>query len=228
MKTRRSQTSFEGHPQYNKAFRDHKLRIAHGGGLNEGKRKLYRPFSENMALHLTLHSHKARGQWSFLLPKNADIVNRIVYKMSDRFKVSVLQMANSGNHLHMVVYASDKRNFKRFLRSITGLIARKITGHERAKRTTTAAAAAMATNSTAINTSGPGAFRFRPYQRKFWDTLTYSKLVSWGRQLNNTMAYLVRNILEAKGMIRYDRSGRFIFDHRLLRDPAFKKFLATG
>src|ERR1035441_1113599 len=155
MKTRRSQTSFEGHPQYNKAFRDHKLRVEHGGGLNDGKRKLYRPFSENMALHLTLHSHKARGCWSFFIPKNADIVTRIVYKMSDRFKVSVLQMANSGNHLHMVVYASDKRNFKRFLRSITGLIARKITGHEREKRTTTAAVTATnsTTTTTTINTS---------------------------------------------------------------------------
>ena len=57
-------------------------RTTHGGVDSKGRRKEYRPLSEKKWIHLTLKSEKAKGPWSFLNPKNQQIIREILKSVS--------------------------------------------------------------------------------------------------------------------------------------------------
>jgi hypothetical protein len=40
-------------------------------------------------------------------------------------------------------------------------------------------------------------------QRKFWDLLIYSRVMTWGREFKVVSAYVIQNTLEALGVIAY-------------------------
>jgi len=106
-------------------------RTCHGGISSKGKRKEYRPLSERKWIHLTLKSTKAKGAWSFLTPKNRQIVNQILKEKSKKWGVQIAEVVNVGNHLHIKLRFSYREGFQNFLRSVTSLIARKITNTRR-------------------------------------------------------------------------------------------------
>jgi REP element-mobilizing transposase RayT len=162
------QLSFHSSP----AFKDHKPRQEHGGAVRKGKRKLARPFSPDKAMHITLRSSRARGKWSFLKGANQKKIENLIYSRSSKYGVKILQFANVGNHIHLLMRASSKKNFQNYLRVLAGIIPRKVTG---------------ARKGVSVG--------------KFWDDLIYSKIVSWGRQFNATNNYVFRNALEGFGVI---------------------------
>jgi REP element-mobilizing transposase RayT len=178
-KRRGSQLSFSDDQQTSAAFRDHKKRHEHGGGLRESQRKLARPFDSAKHLHVTLRSSRARGQWSFLRDKNYKIISRLIYLYSARFNVKVVRFANAGNHIHLLLHSRSRQNFQNFLRVLAGMIPRAIANAEKGR---------------AIG--------------KFWDSLAYSKLISWGRQLARTSNYVLRNELEGLGLIPQRKDAR--------------------
>lgn len=150
---------------------DHRERREHGGTLRRGMRKLRRPLDPRKPLHLTLRSERARGGWSMLRPAHAGRIKYMIYLRAEMYGVKVLKYANSGNHLHILLKTRTSIGFKRFLRTITGLIARLITG----------------------------AAKGRP-RGKFWDELAYTRVVNWGRDLFHTHFYVVMNEMEASGI----------------------------
>lgn len=154
------------------AFKDHKKRTEHGGDINKGKRKLYRPFETNKAIHATLRSSKAKGSYSFMRPKNQKEIERRLYLYADRFGVRIFKFANSGNHLHILLKSKSKKGFQNFLRTFAGVIPRVVTGARKGKA-----------------------------RGKFWDTLVYSKLVTFGKHFKNTSNYVVKNTLETFGVV---------------------------
>jgi hypothetical protein len=103
---------------------------------SKGKRKEYRPLSEKKWIHLTLKSQKAKGAWSFLAPKNRQIVNQILKKQAKKWGVQLADVANVGNHLHIKLRFKYRAGFQNFLRSVTSLIARKITSARRGYKIT--------------------------------------------------------------------------------------------
>jgi REP element-mobilizing transposase RayT len=149
-------------------------RVEHGGDIRKGKRKLARPFDPRRALHITLRSERACGAWSMLRFDNARAIKTLVYKLARKNHVRIHQFANSGNHLHFLLSSKDHAGFKRFLRTITALIARLVTGAKKG------------------NPMG-----------RFWDALAWSEIVNWGRQFFNVRYYVIQNELEAEGLIRY-------------------------
>jgi hypothetical protein len=58
-----------------KVFEDFKLRSAHGGALRAGKRKLSRPLDTRRPIHLILKASQAKGELSFMRPKNIKLKN---------------------------------------------------------------------------------------------------------------------------------------------------------
>jgi REP element-mobilizing transposase RayT len=157
----------------NGPFDDFKSRTAHGGSLRLGQRKLHRPLDIRRPIHLILKSSQARGTWSFMRPSNIKVIDRVVFKAASKFKVKVYKEANSGNHLHLIVKAENKENFKNFLRTLTALLARAITN----------------------------ARKGHPLKKRFWDTLAYTRLVTWGREFLAVKRYLTLNTLETLGAI---------------------------
>lgn len=109
-------------------------RTQHGGVKTRGHRKLERPLSTKNWIHLILKSDKAKGPLSFLLPKNKQIIQSILRKKSKKFGVTLADGANVGNHLHLKIKIQNRESFQKFLKSVTCLIARQVTGACRGKK----------------------------------------------------------------------------------------------
>ena len=143
-------------------------RRTHGGAPSVKKRKTIRPFSPNAPVHLVLKSKRAKGLWSLLHRKNQARVNSMIYVYAHRFKVKVYRAANVGNHLHLLVKASEKKHLADYLRVLAGRIAVTVSGAQKH-----------------VKRIG-----------RFWDYLYWSRLVNWGRDFYQVRKYVSANELE--------------------------------
>jgi REP element-mobilizing transposase RayT len=60
--------------------------------------------------------------------KRIEQIRKMTYELAERNQVKMIQYANGGNHLHLLVHARDRDGFKRFTRTLMGLVARLVTG----------------------------------------------------------------------------------------------------
>jgi len=175
--SRRKQLSFADYKaEFKEYWRDIKKteRKIHGGSLAKGKRKTERPFNPKKPIHVVLRSTRAKGKYSFLHLKNKTNVDSTVYDQAMKCGLTLYNYSNNGNHLHLVLRAKTQECLQKFLRSVTGVIARKVTGAKKG------------------NPKG-----------KFWDSLVFSRVSEWGKPHENLQNYVIRNILEAAGAIDY-------------------------
>jgi hypothetical protein len=149
----------------------------HGGSLIVGKRKSKRPISTKTPMHLVLRSSLAQGEWSFLRRQNSSFISLLVARLSKKHEVKVYEWANAGTHLHMLVKTRSRKGLGNFLRALAGQIAQKITG----------------------------AVRGKPFGKRFWDLLAFSRIGQWGRPFETLRIYIQKNTLEALGLIPYER-----------------------
>ncbi len=108
-------------------------RTQHGGSGTKNHRKLERPLSTKKWIHLVLKSDKAVGQLSFLKPANQIYVRELLRDKALKFGVKIADFANVGNHLHLKIRITSRESFKKFLKSVTAQIARKVTGARKGK-----------------------------------------------------------------------------------------------
>jgi hypothetical protein len=107
--------------------------------------------------------------------------------------VKVYDFANVGSHLHLLVRARRRENFRAFLRSFAGIVARKVTG----------------------------ARRGRPIRGgRFWTGLAWSRVVSWGRDYWGVRNYIFRNRIEATAGTAIRRAFERGPSKRLTHGPA--------
>lgn len=163
MEGMRGQLSFDGL----------RKQTAFGGDLSTGKRKVARPIATKKPMHLCLKSSVARGELSLLRKNYSSVIERMLRRYSHRFQVRVLETANAGNHLHLLVQAKTRDGFRNFLRSFSGALAMAVTG----------------------------ARKGRGLGKRFWDALAFSRIVEWGRDFWNVRRYLVLNRDEASGVV---------------------------
>jgi REP element-mobilizing transposase RayT len=146
-----------------------------GGSLIKGNPREARPISVKRPMHLVLRSTLAKGKCSFLNARRAKQIRLIVENSARVQGIKIYRFANSGNHLHLIILARSRLAFSRFIRTITGLIARLTLGVERGK-------------SMGI---------------KFWDARPFTRILEWGRDFRRACEYLLQNTLEAFGFIPY-------------------------
>ena len=156
------QLSFKSHATFRRYFR-----TKHGGDLYQGLRKESRPFDPRRPLHLTLRSERAKGDWSLLDHKHDRRIRHLVYRFAEKNRVKIYKYANSGNHLHLLVQAKQHQDFKNFLKTISGLIARTVTGARKGKPV-----------------------------GKFWDALAWTRIVNWGHDFKRVVDYVLMNEME--------------------------------
>lgn len=154
-----------------------KLAHQHGGDLRRGKRKTARPFDRKQALHVVLRSSKAHGRWSMLSPCHSRPIHDLTHELARKRGVRLFRFANVGNHIHLLIQAPSRAVFQAFLRELAGTLAIVVTGAKKG-------------NSLNSNESGRG----------FWDHLAFTRIVSFGRDFENVMRYLVKNLFEAMGV----------------------------
>jgi REP element-mobilizing transposase RayT len=146
----------------------YKSDATHGGKSSKGKRKIRRPLDPKYPVHLILKATKARNQLSMLRPRSRRYIWLLVRDKADQFNVKLAGFANVGNHLHLKIKFKRREDFQKYLKSVSSLIARHITG----------------------------ARKGRPFG-KFWDHLAYTKVIKVWVQEKLLNHYIIANGIEA-------------------------------
>ena len=122
-----------------------------------------------------MRSEKAVGSLSFHRGNRRERILEILKKYAEKFHVKIHQSTVNTNHVHLAVEATQKVDLQNFIRTVTGLIARLVTGAKKG-----------------ANLEG-----------RFWTKLIYSRLLRSGRELWNLWKYIRKNDLESRGLIPY-------------------------
>lgn len=152
---------------------------AYGGSLLTTRkgRSRGRPLATKSSMHLVLRSSKAKGPWSFLLPKNKQHIVGILQKFGKKYGVRLLSYANVGNHLHLHIQLTKRGAYKAFIRAITSAIAMAITG---VNRWTTKSREKLC----------------------FWDRRPFTRIIVGFRAFLGVRDYILVNQLEGAGVPR--------------------------
>lgn len=148
-----------------------------GSLLKKSHAKSARPFSSRKTIHIVLRSSLAKGEFSLLKDTHWRKVKDIVHTQARLSNVRVRRYANAGNHIHLLISAVRAKGLARFLRTISGLIARLVLKTERG--------------------------RPLPKSVRFWDQRPFSRIITWGKEYTGVARYLMKNTLEALGFIPY-------------------------
>ncbi len=100
--------------------------VGFGGSKFRGNPKGKRPFSKKHHIHIVLKSSFAVGANSFLAVRHREYVNRIVRSLAAKSGIRLYDFVNVGNHLHLMVKASHRSALSKFLRSLSGILPRRI------------------------------------------------------------------------------------------------------
>jgi REP element-mobilizing transposase RayT len=160
-----------------------KARFAFGGAqLNGSHPKTKRIFSPKLPLHVVLKSSQAKGAHSFL--RFSREIARVVTRQASKHQVRIQQVANAGNHIHLLLEAPSRDHLSAFLRAVSGRIAQTVLGLQAQQR---------ASDETP----------------RFWDARPFSRIVSRGRDHRNVALYLGMNSTEMAGLSRSSVRGVF-------------------
>ena len=149
--------------------REQKRRVTHGGEISRGKRKLKRPLSTKQWIHLVLKSDKANGKLSLLAARNAKWIDRLINTKARKFGVEVKDFVNMGNHIHFEIRIINRMGFQNFLRSVTTMIARHVTGARKGKKF-----------------------------GKFWKDLAFTRVITSYMELSHLQKYFTGNRIQLR------------------------------
>lgn len=162
---------------------------AYGGSLLTTRkgRSRGRPLATKSSMHLVLRASKAKGAWSFRLPKNKRVIAAILEKFGKKYGVRVLSLANVGNHLHIHIQLTNRGTYKAFIRAVTAAIAMAVTGINRwtAKQKDKA-----------------------KDKLRFWDRRPFTRIIVGFRAFLNLRDYVLVNQLEGLGIPRDQARGQ--------------------
>ena len=153
-----------------------------GSLLKNSNAKSKRPLDSKQPTHLVLRSSQANGKKSFLYSGRE--VQAIVYRHAHKQGVRIRQIANGGNHLHLILQTPRQRAlYAAFVRGLTGEIARFVTGARK------------------------GAARIRNAKKaRFWDQKPFTRILSsWGKEYGELKNYLRINNCET--LLGLSRNG---------------------
>jgi REP element-mobilizing transposase RayT len=143
-------------------------RVSHGGAPAKGRRKIARPLDRRKPLHVVLKSSVAKGRLSLLSSRHRLVVEKTLRERAVQFGVKIHSFQNMGNHLHVLISFTNRELVQNFLRTVTALIARAVTGAKKGK----------------------------PFGKRFWDGLAFTRVISGFKDFQSTEAYLHKNEVE--------------------------------
>ncbi|HEY8269277.1 MAG TPA: hypothetical protein VIG33_00190, partial [Pseudobdellovibrionaceae bacterium] len=128
--------------------------------------------------------------------------DKIIRHHAKQCRIRLYHLVNVGNHLHLVIKLDDRKLYSKFIRAITGLIARQVLKAERGPA------------------QGKSDLNIESQKKGFWVARPFTRLIAWGRDYNFITGYMNKN---------KDQAQRFFtpwgFD---ILDPEFIQFLKTG
>ncbi|MBL7671198.1 MAG: transposase [Bdellovibrionaceae bacterium] len=127
---------------------------------------------------MVLKSGQAIGTKSMLHTYNVRKIDEIIRTHARLCRIRLYHLVNVGNHLHLVIKLDDRKEFSKFIRVITGLIARHVLKSQRG---------------AAGESSAAG------YERnQFWVARPFTRLIAWGRDYQYITKYMKKNINDVK------------------------------
>ena len=121
-----------------------------------------------------MRSSKAVGNQSML--RFMREIEALLKKQALLTGVKLYNLANAGNHLHLIIKVPSRRLYRRFVRASSALIARLVLGIKKNQA--------------------------RLFGASFWDERPFTRIVSWGRDYNGLNNYLQINRQETVGFDR--------------------------
>ena len=169
-----------------------KIETQYGGDLltTRKARSAGRPLDTKNSMHLVLRSTKARGPWSFLKEPNRKAIREILLRFSKKYGIRIQSIANVGNHLHLQIRLSNRRNYTPFIKAVTAAIAMAITGVNRWTQN-----------------SGE--------KLKFWDRRPFTRVIFGFTGILSLRNYIRLNQLEGIGIPRHLGRKMLSFKARL-------------
>jgi REP element-mobilizing transposase RayT len=146
-----------------------------GSLLKKSNPKMARPITTKKPMHIVMRSRIAKYDWSFLHYTKRKKIEEIIQKQARTFDIKIYKLAICYNHLHMLIKLQNRESFAKFIKSISGLIAKLVIGGEKG-------------NKKGI---------------KLWDSRPFSRIVEWIRDFLNAKEYVILNKKEAAGLIPY-------------------------
>jgi REP element-mobilizing transposase RayT len=140
----------------------------HGGITGSGHRKTSRPLEPSLPLYIALRSSRAKGRWSLERPVTEARIQEILRTLCQRHGIKLFEYAGGRDQIHLLLRAKSRTGFQAFLRAFAGLTARIVTGAKKGKP------------------SG-----------KFWDALTYSRVLAWGKEFDAVRELVGKGDFEA-------------------------------
>lgn len=180
-----------------------------GGALLLGRRKTPRPINTKEAIHFVLRSQFARGKNSFRTLKNLRGIESILQKACKKYGVRIYHKAVQSNHIHLVLKVPSRYAYKCFISVIAGKIASFVMNSMSFKN--------FLKSLTFSKSFDAGEGYKTPHKgQAFWEYRPFSRLITWEKDYTNTLAYLLKNTLEAIG---------FIPDKPRARNYVYEKYL---
>ncbi|OFZ18765.1 MAG: hypothetical protein A2Z20_01400 [Bdellovibrionales bacterium RBG_16_40_8] len=161
-----------------------------GGSLLKGHAKLARPLSTKEPIHLIMKSKQAIGSRSMLRSYNVKKIDSIISKQAKLSGITIYQLVNVGNHLHLVIRITNLFFYDRFIRATTGIIARHVTKQQRRNGLKFLSQTELKARTRAQSQSPVGAERF-------WDARPFTRLIAWGRDYQHIKNYMDKNKSQA-------------------------------
>jgi REP element-mobilizing transposase RayT len=153
-----------------------------GENLKNSNPKTARPVTTKNAMHVVLRSKLANNTgWSFCVSNSRkQEIEKRIRDQASLFNIKIYQMAVNSNHLHLLIKLYTRESFSKFIKAISGIIARIALGVKKGNR----------------------------LGLKFWDSRPFSRIVDWAKDYFITKEYVLRNDLESCGVIPYVPRGK--------------------
>ncbi len=158
-------------------------RVEHGGGLEGGRRKVARPVSTQEPMYVLLRSTKAKGRYDMRMKECAAYIRIIVARQAETCNITVIQFANGGDSLHFLIKVPSRASYLRFIRSVSGLVSRCVTGSQRGR-------------ASVSGRKGP------KNKTKFWDVLPYSRICPDCVTVKQAQGQIDRERKEGLGLLK--------------------------
>lgn len=98
-----------------------KPKIEFGGSLLQGRRKTERVLNSRKPIHLVL---KTKNTFSLFKQKNK--LQTVLRKQAKNFGIKIYSESIQSGHWHICIKITNRRLYRGFIRSLTGIIARQL------------------------------------------------------------------------------------------------------
>lgn len=136
----------------------------HGGEISNPQ-KNKRPLGFRSCNHFVLKSSVAKGKWSFR--QHQKTIDLILRKFAKKHHIGLISYANVGNHLHLKIEISTRKQYRKFIRAISSAIMMAVTGYNRWNK-------------------APEGF-------KFWDYRPFSRIIASWTEVKIIDQYILKN-----------------------------------